>query len=389
MKKLFYLVLFVSLFGLTVVSCNDDEPNVGENTTTERTDPTVEPSDTIGVSDPNDSVPTIITKDFTFIINYGSSNGTVSTLYTKVINDTVVLKDSLIQNFYELKNGKAMSSKAEYAYKSGEHIYILGYKASQLMVLDTTMVQQQYTIALKNPRACVASGNYLYVSCWGASPDYGAMADSYIAKYDMRTNSLVGEIALPGGPEGVEVANGKLYAALNYKDSVAVVDLSTEVVSYIATPAVTSYFVKDASDNLYVSLVSTYSDPSSTTGLGYINTTTNQYVKTYPINNVSTSYASIMSINNDATKIYLITASYDSSWNLVGGVSVFNIANETYSTFVDNITGINGVCVSPKGEIDVLISPSYSGAGLFKRYTASGSLTMSCEVGVSPARVIY
>ena len=54
-------------------------------------------------------------------------------------------------------------------------------------------------LTMGKPRFSVANGNYLYISCWGANPDWNIMADSYIAKYDLTNNQVVDTISLPGG----------------------------------------------------------------------------------------------------------------------------------------------------------------------------------------------
>ena len=133
------------------------------------------------------------------------------------------------------------------------------------------------------------------------------MPDSYIAVFNIKTNTVEKTIGLPGGPEGLEIARGKLFAALNYKDSVAVINLGNEKVSYIETPAVTSYFLKDDKENLYVTLVSTVTDFSTETGIGYINTSSERLAETFPIENVSSAYGSVIQVNADFSKIYIIT----------------------------------------------------------------------------------
>jgi len=245
---------------------------------------------------------------------------------------------------------------------------------------------------LSNPRFSVSSGDYLYISCLGANPDWSKFPGSYIAKFNIKSNKVEKTIKLPGGPEGMEVANGKLFVALNYKDSIGVIDLKTEQVSYIATPAVTSYFVKDKSENLYVTLVSTYNNFSKETGLGYINTKTGKLESTYKIDNVSSSYGSVIQGNADFTKIYVITSAYDANWNLTGALAEFNVASKSFSTksLVSGISGVSGIAVNPHdNNVYVFSAPSVTGAGKMEIYSSSGSLMKTHAVGAFPIGAFF
>jgi hypothetical protein len=258
------------------------------------------------------------------------------------------------------------------------------------------MVQSKngVTEQLNNPRFSVASGDYLYISCLGAKTDWSKFPGSYIAKFNIKSNKVEKTIKLPGGPEGegMEVANGKLFVALNYKDSIGVIDLKTEQVSYIATPAVTSYFVKDKSENLYVTLVSTYNNFSSETGIGYINTKTIKLESTYKIDNVSSSYGSVIQANDDFTKIYIITSAYDANWNLTGAVAEFDVASKTFSSknLVSGISGVSGIAVNPYDDnVYVFSAPSVTGAGKMDIYSSSASLVKTHAVGAFPVGAFF
>ena len=188
------------------------------------------------------------------------------------------------------------------------------------------------------------------------------------------------------------MAGRNLYVALNYKDSVAVIDLNNEQISYIETPAVTSYFVKDVNNNLYVTLVSTYANYSDHTGIGYINTTTNILEETYNLDNVSSGYGSIMKANTSFSKIYISTSSYDANWNLTGAVAEFDVVSKTFAleNIINDISGISGIAVSPIDKnVYVFAAESVIGIGLMKIYSNSGNLINEFEVGASPIDALF
>lgn len=323
-----------------------------------------------------------------YIVNYGNfKKGGAS------ISKYDYSTGTMTNNYYKTQNsGLELLSNIQYIYKYNDQIFMTGNAPDQLITVDPLFVQTKngVTDKFENPRSCMGAGDYLYVSCWGASPDYNA--NSYIAKYNIKTRTVEKKIALPGGPEGVEVSNGKLYAALNYKKAVAVINLSTEAVTYIETPAVCSYLLKDKTGNLYVSVISTYSNPSQSSALGYINTTTDKLETSYPLANFSSDYASIMTANSDFSKLYVVTAQYDANWNLSGAVSVFDVATKTFAkqNLIEGVSGIRGIAINPKdGNLYVFTGESVTGAGLLKIYKPSGEFVKQESVGASPAMAIF
>jgi hypothetical protein len=325
-----------------------------------------------------------------YVVNYGNyGKGGASISKYDYQNDVMT-------NFYDQNQngGRELLSNIQQAYFYNDSVYLIGNSADQLITMNPLLKQTKNGVSeqLANPRFCVASGDYLYVSCLGANPDWSKFPNSYIAKFNIKSNKVEKTIKLPGGPEGMEVANGKLFVALNYKDSIGVIDLKTEQVSYIATPAVTSYFVKDKSENLYVTLVSTYNNFSKETGLGYINTKIGKLESTYKTENVSSGYGSVIQANSAFTKIYVITSAYDANWNLTGAVAEFNVASKSFNTksLVSGISGVSGIAVNPNDDnVYVFSAPSVTGAGKMEIFSSSGSLVKSYAVGAYPIGAFF
>ncbi|MDA3893492.1 MAG: hypothetical protein PF517_17650 [Salinivirgaceae bacterium] len=323
-----------------------------------------------------------------YIINYGSYSGDKSTitLFNEAVNE--------VENgYYNSVNNTDMVSNVQYAYEYNGTFFFMGNNADQVFYVDAQTFEQTkngITTDIVKPRYCVGNENTLYVSCWGGDI-WTDISFSYIAKVDLITNEVTAKIALPGGPEGLEIANGKLYAALNYMDSVAVIDLANNVISYIATPAVSSYFVKDESENLYVSLLSTYGNPSDKTGLGYINTSSDTFEASYDLAGISTGYVNILAPNNDLSKIYTLASSWveeaDGTWVQKGSVAVFDVASKAFETamFVEGVAGINGVAVDKTtGNILVMVAESATANGKVMSYKADGTLNKEYETGIAP-----
>lgn len=324
-----------------------------------------------------------------YLINYGSyGNGGASISKFDYEKNEITNK-----YFYSQNNGLELLSNIQYAYEYKDSIYLLGNNSDQLIVVNPLFQQSRNGITDANiakPRYCVADGDYLYISCLGANPDWSEMPETYISKFNVKTQKVELNVSVPGGPEGLVFAKGKLYAALNYKDSIAVLDMEALTIGYIAVPAVSSYLVKDENENIYATQVSTWSDYSSETGLAYINTTTNQYVKTFPLDGVSSEYGSILTINNDFSKIYVMASQYDANWNLSGTVFQFDVATSTYSEFVGNISGPKGVSVNPEdGKIYVLSAESVTEGGSLGVYAEDGTLENQFSTGISPIMCLF
>lgn len=320
-----------------------------------------------------------------YIVNYGSYSSTEGSLTAL---DTVSSK--VYNNAYFISNdGVKMSGKPQYAYEYEGNYYFMGNAKDEIFFINkNTLIQTKNGVSenIVKPRFCVGNGDYLYISCYGGDV-WTDKTTSYIAKYNIKTNSVEKKIALAGGPEGLTIVNEKLYCALNYDKKIAIMDLESETFTFIETEAVSSYFLTDNNNNLYVSFVSTYSDSSEETGIGYINTTTNTLETTYKLPSVWTGYSSVMSANKDFSKIYIIASDYSSP----GSVQVFNTSTKSFdSPFVTDITGINAISVNPKNDdVYIMISQSTTSTGQLQIYNKNGELKTSYETGIAPAWVLY
>ncbi len=325
---------------------------------------------------------TEITPSSGIIVNFGQYNGAKSTLS---FYDGIT--QSVINNYFKSVNDFNLLSNIQYAYKADSTIYFMNNNVDEVLYVsakDLKQVKNAISGAdIVKPRNCVAYNNILYVSCWDGEPWTDATLGK-IVKIDMKTNTIIGSITMPGGPEGLEVSNGKLYAALNYDTKIAVIDLITESVSYIYTPAKSSYLKKDNMGNIYVSLIS-YT--ATETGIGYINTVTDE-ITVYEIDGVSTSYVSVLEFSKDYSKLYVL----QSAWNTeIGGysgsVAVFNTATKALEpqNLVSDLNGINGVDVDEVGgKIMVFISNGGSTNGIVKIYNDNGTYIKDVETGINP-----
>ncbi|MCF8363688.1 MAG: hypothetical protein K9G70_13805 [Prolixibacteraceae bacterium] len=334
----------------------------------------------------DDPIPTMAnTTTGVYFVNYGGSS-----VGTTTITNYDYEKDTVINFFYETQNGVELTSNVQYGCEYNNSIYLLGNDADQIIVLDSAFVQKfaGVTEDIATPRYCVEYNDYLYISCWGANPDWKLMPDSYIAKYNTKTNTVESTIALPGGPEGLAITNGNLYVALNFKNNVAVINLDDNSISYIETPAVSSYFINDKEGKLYVSLVSTYSNPSSETGLGYINTSSNTLEQVYALDGINYNY-SILTTDEDQTTIYVLANSSDENGNPMNAVYTFDPSTGEFTSFIENLSGTMGISFNQYTDELYVFGGSYTEPGTVARYETDGTFVSEFDAGVSPYWAIY
>ncbi|RIJ47933.1 PKD domain-containing protein [Maribellus luteus] len=322
--------------------------------------------------------------DFGYIINYGSYNGAKSTIAAYNRYDDIV-----VNGYYTEVNGVSMTSNVQYAYNYKGNIYFMNNNADGISWVNNKTFEQTnnaITTDINKPRFCIGYGDYLYVSCWESDAIFnGDLTVSYIAKVDLRSNNVVSKISLHGGPEGLEIVNDKLYAALTFKDSVAILNLTNESVSYIETPARTTNFEKDNEGNLYVTLTRDWDDYVTQTGIGYINTATDQLEAIYNLDGVGTSYDNVMEPNADFSKLYVMSSVYDANYNVSGSIAVFDVESKSFESenLVDGISAINGVDFYDN-KVFCFISESVTGNGKAITYSEDGTKLKEYNTGIAP-----
>lgn len=149
----------------------------------------------------------------------GADNNSSLTLFS--------FKDSLSINDYF---ATGLGKNANDMLALGNKLYIVVTESACVWVLDMKTGSQIARISIvdkngnnRKPRHLTSFGDYLYVSCW----------DGNVVKIDAKSNTVVATCTTQGRyPEGIDVANGKIYVANsggldfpNYDKTVAVIDI--------------------------------------------------------------------------------------------------------------------------------------------------------------------
>ena len=133
-----------------------------------------------------------------YIVNYGNF-GSGGASISKYDYET----SEMFNFYYKAQNsGMELLSNIQYSYFYNDSIFLIANEPDLLITVNPLFEQTQNGVSknLAKPRYCVASGNYLYISCWGENPDWSIMPDSYIAKYNISTGLVEKIIPLPGRP---------------------------------------------------------------------------------------------------------------------------------------------------------------------------------------------
>lgn len=380
--KISKLLITLLSVGVLLTACRKDETVTPTQQTT--------PTDTSKTPVADTSKPTV-KKDSTliYIVNYGSY-GTVKGEISRYNDSTKKLYNGLIAS----ANGATFSSNIQSIATYNGVMYCMSNSADKIDVLDAKTlktVASPISGTITKPRYFVANGNLGYVSCFGEPGDasWTTMPNSYIAVIDLKTNTYLRKIAVPNATEGMIIAEGKLFVALEYKNQIAVIDLVSEAISYIDVPALGQQFVLDKNGMLWVSMVSEYtvSFEESKRGLALIDPKTNTYKTLVNIPGISSD--GYLAINKSKDKVFVLTKeSYPGTKSAIYSISVDAktvstsavVSGESYNSF-----GFDTL----KSRLYVLIGAGSSN-GKLQIYSENGVKEgTDIEVGVSPQQVYF
>lgn len=258
--------------------------------------------------------------------------------------------------------------------------FIVCNAADKVEIIDSETFQSKTAPVedLVNPRYIAVSGDFGYVTCWGAFGENYTLPDSYLAKVNLNTYSISKKTDIGGGAEGIHIVNNKAYVACYKENEVQVYDLSTdEVVAEIALTGSPYRVLEDKNGSIWVSV--------SGVGLVKLNTVTNQVETTVDYANID--YSGKVSLNEDKSKIYIV----GSGDNSTSEIQVLDVDVETLAT-TPIITGerFYGVGCNPEtGVIYVADHNNYAGNGKVMVYSKQGVKIEEHEVGVLPSSFVF
>ena len=318
------------------------------------------------------------------IMNEGAFSGGIGTLSFSFGDNSGF--DSVRNDVFQEINGRSLGNLANYTLKDDSYIYVVMNGAATVEILDRITLESRGTITgFKSPRQVISlNDGYIYVSDWGSNAVY---------KVDLSSSSIVDSLKNTNGPEGMFVADDKLFVAnsggYELDSTVSVYNLNS--MSYegnIQSGIKPLEIIDDAQGNLWV-LCSGYSDWSGAGGDRY-SSLVNFDPKTLNIlsfatNSILTDHPSELRSNSTGSKLYFIQDSYN------GNIIEFS-TNQIFPSYPNQVLISHpayGLAIDrSSGSILVLDALDYQSPGKALLYSESGAIIDSSQVGLIPAMAI-
>lgn len=311
-----------------------------------------------------------------FIANegdFGKSNSSVSYYSYK--------KDTVTEDIFTSANNRSLGDVLQSICVDGNNTYLVVNSSNKIEVVSTNNFKQIGVIdGVGLPRYMTVYNNKGFLSCW---------TDSSLKVIDLNNFSVINSIKVGTGPEKMIIYQNKLFVTncggYSTDSTLSIIDLASEklinnvVVGYNPIDIVIDKdkylwivcFGKEVYDDNY-KLVD-----SSATELVRFNPST--YLVDKRIKISDTKHASNLEISPDGSTLYF---GGGFSFGAIFKLSVSNTEGQAELFCNDFAYGFN---VNPaNGEVFVLIVPTFTDAGILKRYNANGDLLGTYETGIGP-----
>ena len=316
-----------------------------------------------------------------YVMNEGVWNYNNSTISYYNLNAGEVTTD-----IFTAVNHRGLGDTGNDLQRYGSKLYCVVNTSENVQVMDFYTAKVVGTVPLqgKSPRRICFSGSKAYVSCF----------DGTVVRFDTASLAVEATVTVGPNPEGVCIANGKLYVANtggynapDYGTTVSVIDLNTFTVtkdiSVVLNP--TRLYVSPDQQDIY--LISSgdygvYFDIKSC--LQKISPVTDEVVQTYnfELNNLAF-------YGNSA---YFYSYDFNSEEYTI---QVFDLATETIvnSHFITDGTTLNipyGIVVNPQnGDVYISDAQNFTVNGDVYCFGQDGKKKFSFEVGVNPSTMVF
>ena len=250
----------------------------------------------------------------------------------------------------------------------------------EIMDLKTAKSLKQISLSGRQPRRIAFDGGYAYVCCF----------DGAVVKIDTATMEVAATAQAGSNPDGICVANGKLYVANsgglnypNYGNTVTVFDLASfspiKDITVVINP---TRMAADSQGDVYVVSNGNYGDVPMT--FQRINSQTDEVVQTFDF--AVTNFA----ISGNFCYLY----HYDYSTNeysvKVMDVLTEQIVKEQFITDGTTLTAPYGIAVNPSnGDVYLTDAYQYTTNGDVVCFGADGHKKFSFEAGICPSCIVF
>jgi len=319
-----------------------------------------------------------------YVLNEGSyQNNNASLSYYDLKTSTATV------DVFTAKNNRGLGDTGQDILKYGSKIYIAVSNSSLIEVLDAATGVSKKTIPMLNtsaqsisPRSFAAYNGKVYITLF----------DGHVAQLDTTSLLIEKTIAVGSNPEGIAVANNKLYVANSgglgsVNDStISVIDpVSFSVVGTIKVVINPVIIKADSYGDLYVISFGNYSTIPFT--LQRIDATTGK------VSVITGQKPYNMTIEGDIA--YLYSYDYDANWNPTNKTyTTYNVKNEQVvnASFISTSAIVNNpysIDVNPITKDIYIGETDYINTGKMNVFGQDGTFKFAFATGVNPRKTIF
>ena len=320
----------------------------------------------------------------TYVLNSGSMGKNNASMTYYDLTTGVATAD-----IYNLKNGKGLGDTGQDALIYGSKLYVVVNKSSTIQVMDKHTATVTKSIAMETspgvpsyPRFMTAYNGKIYVTQW----------DGTVACVDTTSLSVIKTLKVGPNPEGIAVANSKLYVAISgglnkVKDStVAVINPTSFTVDKTIVVGLNPQgLIADALGNVFV------------VAMG-------DYVKVMPSilkidgTSGSTTKISVTNPRNiavDGNNLYVMTFGYDANFQAVNKKLVI-VNSQTSAITNSNVLTGDSILKTPYSlDINPITKDIYIGetdyvtSGKMYCYDKLGASKFKFSAGLNPIKTVF
>ncbi len=280
-------------------------------------------------------------------------------------------------------NNRGLGDTGNDLQRYGSRLYCVVNTSENIQVMDFYTAKVVGTVSLvgKSPRRICFSGSKAYVSCF----------DGTVVRFDTATLAVEATVTVGPNPEGVCVANGKLYVANtggynapNYGTTVSVIDMATFAVIKNITVAMNPSRLYLAPNQQDIYLISNGDYYTVKSCLQKISPLTDEVVRTYNIE------LSNLAFYGNSAFFY----SYDFSTEEYT-IQIFDLATEMVvnNKFINDGTTFDvpyGIAVNTQnGDVYISDAHDFTVNGDVYCFGQDGKKKFSFEAGVNPSGMVF
>lgn len=312
-----------------------------------------------------------------YVLNEGVWNMNNSSISYYDFDEQVMYQDMFLR-----QNGRRLGDTGNDLKQYGSKLYAIISVSEQLEIMDvrTCKSLKQISLVGKSPRFTAFFEDKAYISC----------NDGSILRLDTGTMTIEASVTAGSNPEGLCVANRKLYVANsgglnypNYGNTVSVIDLQTFTEIKTIQVGTNPYLLRaDMYGDVYLATRGNYNDIPAT--FQRIDSQTDEVVQDFNLPVVN------FAISGQKAYLYYYNFNTQASWIKVMDISTETIINEAFISDGTVIQIPYAIGVNEENQ-DVYIADAcqFTVNGDLYCFDRDGKKKFSVEVGMNPSALVF